>query len=329
MKHARTGKFRGGFTSLELVLVMFLSAVLIGAVVISYGALVRAQPKVSSMASVPLGSARVQHYYGASGTSRNVPVAPHYGMLALAEELREQFLHDVISATAVFCLPRESHNTWRPSRIPWSSLEHEELDTPQKFRAHVIAAAGVPASLYRDYRNPLGTSETTPSPNATIFILGFSKSEGHLSVSSIYDVDVVRFTGAAEPQGFHASVKRYAPKPAALDDEPLVYSSGYEVFFPPSNPVARSLADWSSDDFTPLFVTFERSSRLSVREGAAIDRFKTAAERPFYFIWWPDPAMRHLGMQTNTAAPATPQHAYNHMAGRTAFMFTVPMFPAL
>ncbi|HCN29312.1 MAG TPA: hypothetical protein DIT64_11290, partial [Verrucomicrobiales bacterium] len=68
MKHARTGKFRGGFTSLELVLVMFLSAVLIGAVVISYGALVRAQPKVSSMASVPLGSARVQHYYGASGT---------------------------------------------------------------------------------------------------------------------------------------------------------------------------------------------------------------------------------------------------------------------
>lgn len=319
----------GGFTSLELLLVLFLSAVVLGAIVVSYGTLARSQPNVASMVAVPLGSERMQHFYGASGATRQVPVAPHYGMLALAEELREQFLHDVISATAVFCLPRESHNTWRPSRIPWSMLEHEELDTPQKFRAHIVAAAGVPATLYRDYRNPLGTADTLPSPNASIFILGHSKSADHLSVSAIYDVDVVRFTGSAQPQGCHASVKRHAPAPAAADDAPLVFSGGYEVFYPPSNPAARTASDWSSDSFTPLFVTFERSSRLSVREGTAIDRFKAAAERPFYFIWWPDPAMRHLGMQTSTAHPSTPQHAYNHMAGRTSFMFTTPLFPAL
>lgn len=329
MKFTRTVKNHAGFTSLELLLVLFLSAVVLGAVVVSYGTLVRSQPNVASMVSVPLGSARMTNFYGASGTTRPVPVAPHFGMLSLAEELREQFLHDTIASTAVFCLPREDHNTWRPSLIPWDSVTHDELDTPQKFRSHIIANAGAPGTLYRDYRNPLGTADTAPSSNCSIFILGFSKSAGFLSVSAIYDVDVIRFTNSNQPQGFHASVKRYALAPAAAEGASLVFSAGYEVFFPPSNPAARVATDWSGDNFAPLFVTFERSSRLAVREGTAIDRFKVAAERPFYFIWWPDPAMRHLGSQTNTAAPSAPQHAYNHMGGRTSFMFTVPLFPAL
>lgn len=329
MNTPHRAKYSTGFTSLELLLVLFLSAVVLGAIVVSYGTLVRSQPNVSSLISVPLGTARMTNFYGASGTNRQVPVAPHFGMLALAEELREQFLQDTISSTAVFCLPRDGHNTWRPSLIPWDNLTHEELDTPQKFRAHIVEQAGIPATLFRDYRNPLGTTDTVPSPNCSIFILGFSKTAGVLAVSAIYDVDVIRFTGTSQPQGFHASVKRYAPAPGAADGDALVFSSGYEVFFPPSNPMARVASDWSNDNFAPLFVSFERSSRLAVREGPAIDRFKVAAERPFYFIWWPDPAVRHLGTQTNTAAPSAPQHAYNHMAGRTSFMFTVPLFPAL
>jgi hypothetical protein len=43
----------------------------------------------------------------------------------------------------------------------------------------------------------------------------------------------------------------------------------------------------------------------------------------------PDPAARHLGAVANTFPTSDPRQAYNQMAGRTAFMFTVPMFPAL
>jgi hypothetical protein len=84
-----------------------------------------------------------------------------------------------------------------------------------------------------------------------------------------------------------------------------------------------------TDDFTPLFITFERAIRRAIREADPINRFKMAAERPFYFVWWPDPGARHLGPQPNTLSVTDPRQAYNHMAGRTAFMFTVPMFPAL
>jgi hypothetical protein len=183
---------------------------------------------------------------------------------------------------------------------------------------------------FLDNRNPLNTADTTPAANASIFILGYSKTQGRLKVISVYDIDVIRFTDAANPQGFHASVKRYSDDPRG-STFPLAFSGGYEVFFPPSlpNPNPTNPSAWATDGFAPLFITFERSSRLSILEGTGIDRFKVAAERPFYFIWWPDPGARHLGPQPNTLNPKDPRQAYNHMAGRTAFMLTVPMFPAL
>jgi hypothetical protein len=220
-------------------------------------------------------------------------------------------------------------NTWRPSLIPHNPALHEELDTPQKFRAHVVANAGVSAALYRDYRNPLNDSGTVPQ-NASIFVLGYSKWPGYLKVNAIYDIDLVRFTAATEPNGFHASVKRYADTASTLTPSTLSYTGGYEVFFPPSVPNPTSSAQWATDGFAPLFITFERSARLALRETpATIERFKRAAERPFYFIWWPDPAARHLGPVANTFASSDPRQAYNQMAGRTSFMFTTPMFPAL
>jgi hypothetical protein len=95
-------------------------------------------------------------------------------------------------------------------------------------------------------------------------------------------------------------------------------------------PNPTSTTQWAGDGFTPLFITFERTARLALRETpATIERFKRASERPFYFVWWPDPTARHLGPVPNTFATSDPRQAYNQMAGRTAFMFTVPMFPAL
>ncbi|MGV3662172.1 MAG: hypothetical protein ACO1TE_18445 [Prosthecobacter sp.] len=318
----------GGYTSVELLLVVALSALVIGGAVVSYGTLVRSQPSTSSVVAVPLGLARMQNFFNSNASTSNVAMAPQYGALAEAEVLREQFVTDTISATAVFCLGRDNMNTWRPSVITYNSVLHGELDTPQKFRAHVVANAGVAASLYRDYRNPLNDAAGVPQ-NASIFVLGYSKYAGYLKVNAIYDIDFVRFTAKTDPNGIHASVKRYGEVENPPNPTLLTYTSDYEVFYPPSAMNATAPAHWATDGFTPLFVTFERATRLALRESVAIDRFKRASERPFYFIWWPDPSARHLGAIPNTFAATDPRQAYNHMAGRTAFMFVVPMFPAL
>lgn len=314
---------------MELLLVLALSAVILGGAVVCYGTIVRSQPSVSSMVTVPLGVTRGQNFFGTPVSTVNVAMAPQYGALSQAEELREQFLTDTLSCTAVYCLPRDGMNTWRPSVIAYNASTDNELDTPQKFRTHIIARASVPAALYRDYRNPLNDGTAVPQ-NMTIFVLGYSKFAGYLKVSAIYDIDLIRFTGATEPNGIYASVKRYADATATTTPTTLTYTGGYEVFFPPSIPSPTSAAQWSTDGFAPLFVTIERAARLALRETpTTIDRFKRASERPFYFIWWPDPAARHLGPVANTLASTDPRQAYNHMAGRTSFMFTVPMFPAL
>jgi hypothetical protein len=234
----------------------------------------------------------------------------------------------------VFCLPRHEgvDNTWKPAYIKYNAETDDELDMPQKFRSHIIRVAGVPAAQYVDFRNPGVGNATVLPPNATIFILSYTGVSTHLRVQAIYDIDVIRFTDPKKVMGFHASVKRYAdPRPPLPEgyEYSLVFSSGYRVFYPPANPKAINAAGFSTDGFTPLFVTFERHTRRAFEEGIVTDRFKLAAERPFYFMWWPDPAARHLGAQANPAAPASPQQAYNHMGGRTSFMFTVPMFPAL
>jgi Tfp pilus assembly protein PilE len=318
-----------GFTSIELLLVLALGAVIVGGAVVSYGTLVRNQPRVASFVSAPLGNQRMNQFFGLNSSTQDTPMAPHYGSIAQAEELREQFYADVTSSTAVFCLPREGDNTWKPSRIPYDPLQHAELDTPQAFRSHLVTHVGVSPALYRDYRNPLDTAGTRPSANASIFILGYSREPDFLKVVAIYDIDVIRFTARNQPNGFHTSVKRYAGNPGDPIGN-LVFAGGYQVFFPPSVPDAINARQWSRDGFTPLFVTFERSARLANLEiPITINRFKKAAEQPFYFIWWPDPAARHLGPVAGALPSSDPRRAYNHMAGRTSYMFTVPMFPAL
>lgn len=319
-----------GFSSVELLLVVAMSSIIMGGVVVSYGTLVKNQPRLSAVVSVPLGTATMTAFYGTSASTMETPSAPNFTGLSRAEELRESFISDITSASAVFCLGRDVPNTYKPSNIAFDPALHGELDTPQKFRAHLLTLGAVSSSQYRDYRNPDGSSAAPV--NASIFILGFSKFTGFLKVTAIYDIDVVRFSTpqpTAEPWGLHASVKRFADPTGVTLPTALVYAGSYEVFYPPSVLNATTSAQWATDGFTPLFVTFERSARLALLEGIFIDRFKRATERPFYLVWWPDPCARHLGPATNTFSAADPRQAYNQMAGRTSFMFTVPMFPAL
>ena len=314
-----------GFTSAELLLVLALGAMVIGGAVVSFGTLVRNLPRVSSVVEADLGT-RLATWYGSgySGTKKTVTSAPNYGAVALAERLREQFNNDVISATAVYCLGRKSttSNTYHPTTITYNPSTDEILDTAKAFRIHLENKGLVSGSFF--YSDVSGTNSVLTFPNATIFILGYSKVANELVVIATYDIDVVK---VIKPDGFYASVRRYVGPPVLNVNEP----QGYEIFYPPYdyNSTTWSNSNGTTDGFTPLFVPFERSARTAVTDNTSIDRFKKAAERPFYMIWWPDPGARDLRKQPNSYPSTDPRNAYNHQGGRTSFMFTVPMFPSL
>ncbi|MBX7210804.1 MAG: hypothetical protein K1X78_21025 [Verrucomicrobiaceae bacterium] len=312
-----------GYTSAELLLVLALGAIVIGGTVVAFGSLAKNLPRVSAVVEVDLGS-KLNTYYGAgasSTTKQTVNSAPNQGAVGLAERLREQFNTDVISATAVYCLARDSAtaNTYHPTSIPYNPSTDQVLDTSQKFRDHLSSKGVSATTLYGSERN-FSSSKSA----ATIFILGYSKTANELNVISTYDIDVVKVT---KPDGFYASVRRYVGAPVVNVNEP----QGYEVFYPPYdyNSTTWANASGTTDGFTPIFVAFERSVRASLSEGSTTDRFKKAAERPFYFIWWPDPGAGDLRKQPNSYPTTDPRQAYNHQGGRTSFMFTVPMFPSL
>jgi type II secretory pathway pseudopilin PulG len=300
-------RLKQGYTSIELLLVLALTAMVMGGVVVGFGSLVRNQPRASSVVTATVGT-NLSTYYGMGGTTITVNTAPNYGTVALAEKLREQFHSDVISATAVYCLGRAANlaNPYHPSTIPYIPGTDRSLDTTANFDAHLTSRLTIPSAHFSDNR-----AFATLTPNSTIFVLGYSRVANELKVTATYDIDVQRITN---PAGHYVSVKRYTNSA-----QPMYY----DIFYTPSE-------DPTTDSFTPTYVTFEREARLANDESSTIQRFKRAAERPFYFIWWPDPGARDLKPPSSTSfAAADPRSVYNHQGGRTSFMFTVPMFPAL
>jgi hypothetical protein len=309
--------FQGGFTAAEMLVATMIASVVIGTAALAFGTLSRGQRQYASMATVNLPSGAVNNFYGINSTSVTTHVAPNYGSVALAEALRERFYTDTSQAIAVYCLYRAT-NTWNsvhPSTIatpPFGTA----MDTPEAFRVYLASAISSSASLFTSYRNYGAT------PNISIFVLGYSADSSTIPVSAVYDMDFVQATDPNDSNstvGTYASVRRYAG--GAL-------TNYYDVVYRTSG---------QTESWTPPVVAFERRSRLAVTEGSSIDPFKVAAGRPFYYIFWPDPAEDSLalpsdvmtdGVINGSFASTDPRRAYNHMAGRTSFMFTVPMFPS-
>jgi prepilin-type N-terminal cleavage/methylation domain-containing protein len=307
-----------GFTTIELLLAMAIGALVIGAAAVAYGTLTRNMPKGGNAATITLDAARMTNYYGLNQTTIQAVVAPNYGAALRAESMRERFLSDVMTATAVFPIARTAVNPYRPASIAFDPLVDTFPDTPKKFRDLIVGKGLVSSSIYLDKRNYDDTS-----PNCTVFILGYSSDPTVLAVNAIYDIDVDKVNN---PKGFYASVKRFvnlAGTGAGLTDY-------YDIYYPPYD---GTLWPTTADKFAPLWVSFERQSRKNITppESTDIERFKVAREKPFHLIWWPDPAAPTLGIYraSNSAYAATdPRRIYNHMAGRTSFMFTVPEFPS-
>ncbi|MDB6072817.1 MAG: hypothetical protein JWO89_457 [Verrucomicrobiaceae bacterium] len=309
-----------GFSSVELLLALAIGAALIGAAAIAYGSIARSQPRVGSSVIVGLDSNKVGNFYNLGQSTVQASVAPSYGALAQAEDMRERFLADTLSATAVYCLSRTDINSYRPYSIIYNPATDLVLDTNVNFRQHLINKGLTSSGAFTNKRNYDATST-----NATIFVLGYSSISTALTVSAIYEIDILRATSPAT--GYYASVRRYV----ATATSSAALTQYYDVYYPPPPTPPGSLkAD--TENFAPIWVSFERLNRKDKPETVDIDRFKAAREKPFYFIWWPDPSARTLGMQfasNNAYAPTDPRKVYNHMCGRTSFMFTVPMFPSL
>ena len=318
----RATRYNAGFSAAEMLVTTAIAGMVIAAASLCYHTLLRGQRSFTETVAITIPAAAQNNFYGVNSSSITTYVAPNFGSLARAEALRARFAADTAQGVAVYCLYRDNgiYNSIRPSSIPAPAVT-TKLDTPEAFRTHLNAnVAGASSVFTLTYRSWLNT------PNYSVFILGFSGDTSTLPVIAVYDVDIVTAQDAnAAVIGKYASVRRYvAGTLTGYYDS--VYTTGD-----------------ATDQFAPAVVCFERAARLAVAE-TAVDPFKKAGARPFYFVFWPDPARNSLKVPApNTSSTPSsssislnagfsstdPRKIYNHMAGRTSFMFTVPMFPSI
>ncbi len=302
----------GGFTMIELLLALAIGAAVITAGVMIFQSLTAGARPSGSYVNITLGTTVMQNFYGLNQASIDAWIAPNYGQRAQADMLRDRLWEDLEKANAVYCLGRADGvlNTTHPQTITVpATFRGQNYDLPEAFR--LLLADAIPASgpTFTAYRG------ASTARNLTIFILEPSDDVTLLSVRAVYDIDLVATTSSLG-NGTYVSGRRY---------EGGTLTDFYDVFYltdgtdptPPTIP------------FNPLAVAFERSVRPS--EGnAAVDRIKVAEQRPFYFVWWPDPAMPYLeAFLGGNFGAADPRSAYPNMGGRTSLFFTIPMFPAL
>jgi hypothetical protein len=306
-----------GFTSAEMLVATMIAGVVTGMAALAAYAITSAQHQYDSVATVTVPSGALPNFYGTSGTSVNTFIAPNYGCVAQAETISERFAEDVGQSVAVYPLSRASGtwNTVRPFDIN-SPPAGTILDTPDAFRAYLLTLYSG-ASAFTSYRNYPGTNNSF-----SIYLLGYSANATTIPVIAIYDLDIVtaQYPNTTTTMGYYVSLRRYVGG---------TVTNYYDCVFP--------LAGDGTDSWYPPVVSFERQSRKAIVEGSTtIDRFKVAEAQPFYLIFWPDPSRASLRLPSGNTlsslnpnfANTDPRQAYNHMAGRTAYMFAVPAFPS-
>ncbi|MFT5465968.1 MAG: hypothetical protein ACI8UO_001065 [Verrucomicrobiales bacterium] len=299
-----------GFSVIEVLAAISLSAIFFSAAALVYQNMAANQNRLASLETVALGSTNLQNFYGLDEEAISVYSSPNYGRVGFANELREKFREDIGQSGAVYCLGRSDLNTIRPSTIPYPAGS-DVLDTPEKFRQHLVTQYGTAAAPFVAY------SGKSSAEDASIYLTQPAAAGTELDVVAVYDIDVVPLPDATTPTMNYVSVRRY------IDGSLAGY---YDVVYPIG----------TGNPFNPLVVHFERFARQSsVGNDPVLNKWMKANEASFYFIWWPDPASPFL----EAPDPPTPFEIgdpshnpawdFYKMGGRTSFMFTVPMFPAL
>jgi hypothetical protein len=302
-----------GFTAAEMLVATMLSAVAIGIGATVIYAVSNAQRQYDNIATVTVPTGALPNFYNSSGTSVSTFITPNFSCVAQAENMRQRFMEDVSQAVAVFPLSRASGtwNTVRPYDMT-SPAAGVVIDTPEAFRSYLLTLYTA-ASIFTSYRNyPSGQN------SLSVYMLGYSANSATIPILAIYDLDVVTAQTSGVNMGYYVSVRRYVGNNM---------TNYYDCVFRTGD---------ATDSWYPPVVAFERQSRKGIVEGSPIDIYKVAEEKPFFLMFWPDPSRDSLRLPTgNTTsslnpsfAATDPRKAYNHMAGRTSFMFAVPMFPS-
>jgi len=308
----RVNQTRRAWTFVEMLVAVSLSAVFMGPATLVFSSITANSKRLTTIIELNIGSAVNQNFYGQSGETVRVYSAPNYGKAAYTQEFRDLILDDSEYASGIYCLPRSVTNTVRPEFLrytagdPASTSLRPRLDTPEAFRQFLAITEPASTAIYD---SAIRNVPPTTKQNTSVYILSPETDPGYIRVRAVYEIDFVAMTNGS---GTYASVRRYRNN---------ALTHYYDIFYEAGPGSA----------LYPTFVAFERSSRLAVTEGTAIDRFKIAEENPFYFLWLPDPAINPNKIITGPAsAPASaPLAAYESMGAKSSFHLVLPMFPEL
>ena len=255
---------------------------------------------------------------------RQIPFAPSISLSRDMEILRSELTEDISHAAAVFCVGRNSNDSYRAVEIPYShESDARQLAEPGRFEAVLNAAHG--SDIFVPYRGaapviPAGGGGTSPMTNYSIYVIGSqSSSNGNdpdiLRVVALYEVD---FVPISDPVGTYVYMKQWVQLGA--ETMLTIGADAIEVFYP---------KETGDQNFYPPFVQFERADRRKTAE-SGIDQFKIAENKPFYYVWFPDPAAPLLEVPNLPAAASSGiRSEFASVSARTPYFFVVPMFPAL
>ena len=312
-KHNQTKRTDAAFTLVELLVAAAIGAALITTAVVGFG-VVSQLPLRGGNVNVTLPAETVSHFYGTNSTFMTLGGNPNYFQAAQARRMKDRLLADVASASAVFCLGRNS--PCNPSHRFHELSLTEPVDfrtnaTPRGFRDFLVGLDNDFASVFPEQPDGALVGFT----NATIYAVGTLTSilnySNTLTILATYEVD---FVPTVEPAGGTlASVRRYSGTNMAV---PTDY---YHVYYPDEANGA--------DGFRPIAAFFGREA---ADESGGDNPFKTSGNHPFTFLWWPDPLVTSLGAADVPAATTESARAnYANMAGRTSLFFVLPAFPSL
>jgi hypothetical protein len=302
-RHPQTTK-SNAFTLVELLIAAAIGAAIITAAVVGFGVIANLSSE-SGSTNVELPSGAISDLYGADSSFITVGANPNYFQGIQSRMLKDRLVRDAAAGTAIFSLGRNFRGS--PAIRPLSLPVQQGTD----FRTNTS-----PGAFLATFSGQLGSFPSGQSgalswaTNASIFVLGtldnVLQSSNNLAVLAIYEIDFVPTT---EPSGGTlASVRRFSGTNNAV---PTDY---YHAFYPGEANGANG--------FRPLAAFFPR---VAAGGGGA---FAVATNRPFSFVWWPDPLVSKLegtSVPTGTAVPGS----YANMGDRTGLFFVLPAFPPL
>lgn len=326
-----------GYSLTELVVVAGLAAAIFTTGAMAFRTVAMHQKRATSYLDVNLGAAINKGFYNETGASITAYSAPNYGMCGRAEVMRNMFWDDAAHASAIYCVPRINVSVNEDSLITDTvaglNYFHPPLvyntETPPQLQAPDVMF--YPPGMLLDHSNrfmeilpgygganfpfrPFRGVPATTDVNASIFVMQASGAFDGMGIRAIYDIDFLRISSPTG--GVYASVKRYVG---------ASFTDYYDCFYADDPSEQQSVTD-----FGPVFACFEKTTRLATTETGSAQAFKKAGARPFYFIWWPDPAQPRLkSPAATTYADTDPRHYYRQHEAQTEYMFTVPMFPQL